>query len=313
MNLYAPNYYAQFSCIADRCQHSCCIGWEIDIDPKTYASYQKVDGDFGERLRRGMALEEDTPHFCLTKEERCPFLNPNNLCDVILQLGEAALCQICTDHPRFRNFFDSREELGLGLCCETAAALIVTQKEPFQLVALQTDGTPEPPEEATFFALREEIFSTLKNRSESIDARVHRLSHTYNLILPVMDYSQWARLLWELERLEPSWTDRLLELKAVKQIPAALFANPAWETAWEQLLLYFVYRHTADALYEDNLTTRLAFSVLSLRILQGLCAAHAMLHGSVSLEDLTELARQYSAEVEYSEGNLEALFTLLKQ
>ena len=313
MNLYAPNYYTQFSCIADRCRHSCCIGWEIDIDPKTYASYQKVDGDFGERLRRGMALEENTPHFRLTKEERCPFLNPNNLCDIILHLGEDALCQICTDHPRFRNFFDSREELGLGLCCEAAAALIVTQKEPFQLVALQTDGTPEPPEESAFFALREEMFSILKNRSESIDTRVHRFSHTYDFILPVMDYSQWARVLWDLERLEPSWADRLLELKEVKQIPTALFANPAWETAWEQLLLYFVYRHTADALYEDGIATRLAFSVLSLRILQGLCASHAMVHGAVSLEDLTELARQYSAEVEYSEGNLNTLFALLEQ
>ena len=32
MKLFAPEYYKQFKCIADKCTHSCCIGWEIDID-----------------------------------------------------------------------------------------------------------------------------------------------------------------------------------------------------------------------------------------------------------------------------------------
>lgn len=313
MNLYAPNYYQQFACIADRCKHSCCVGWEIDIDPQTYARYQKTDGAFGDRLRNGISLEDNTPHFCLTKEERCPILNEDNLCDIILHLGEDALCQICADHPRFRHFFDSREELGLGLCCEAAAALIVTQNKPFQLVALHTDDTPEDPEETTFFTLREQIFSLLKNRNENIEARIHRLIHTYGLAIPALNYAQWASVLWQLERLEPSWTDRLSELKEVAQIPTSLFADKAWEIAWEQLLVYFVYRHTAEAFYDDSLNTRLAFSVLSIKILKGLCVSHVMRHGSVSLKDLTELARQYSAEVEYSEGNMDALFALLEE
>ncbi len=311
MNLYAPKYYQQFACIADRCKHSCCVGWEIDIDPETYAFYQNAEGAFGDRLRNGITLEEDTPHFCLTKEERCPFLNQDNLCDIILQLGEDALCQICTDHPRFRNFFDSREELGLGLCCEAAASLIVTQKEPFCLTALHNDKTPETPEETAFFAERDKIFSLLKNRDESVEERVKRLIYTYGLSLPERNYAQWASVFWELERLEPSWTDRLFELKKVGQIPESLFADSSWELAWEQLLLYFVYRHTAEACYDDSLKVRLSFSVLSIWMLKGLCAGCAMAHGTVSLEDLTEIARQYSAEVEYSEGNMDALFALL--
>ena len=27
-----PDYYKEFQCIADQCEHSCCIGWEIDVD-----------------------------------------------------------------------------------------------------------------------------------------------------------------------------------------------------------------------------------------------------------------------------------------
>ena len=35
MKLYAPGYYKRFACIASKCRHSCCVGWEIDIDPET--------------------------------------------------------------------------------------------------------------------------------------------------------------------------------------------------------------------------------------------------------------------------------------
>lgn len=32
MNIYAPDYYPAFRCIASKCGHTCCAGWEIDVD-----------------------------------------------------------------------------------------------------------------------------------------------------------------------------------------------------------------------------------------------------------------------------------------
>lgn len=98
------NFFQNFHCIAGDCKHSCCIGWEIDIDEDTLDYYRQIGGDFGRRLSANIATD-GTPHFKLTKDERCPFLNQQNLCDIILNLGEESLCQICTDHPRFRSFF----------------------------------------------------------------------------------------------------------------------------------------------------------------------------------------------------------------
>ncbi|MEE3467519.1 MAG: flagellin lysine-N-methylase [Eubacterium sp.] len=46
-----PAYYENFRCIADRCEDTCCAGWEIDIDDATYEAYMQVDGELGERLR----------------------------------------------------------------------------------------------------------------------------------------------------------------------------------------------------------------------------------------------------------------------
>ena len=41
MKYYLPDYYEEFKCIAQKCKHSCCVGWEIDIDDDTLAYYNQ--------------------------------------------------------------------------------------------------------------------------------------------------------------------------------------------------------------------------------------------------------------------------------
>ena len=69
MKLYAPDYYTKFACIADKCQHSCCIGWEIDIDDDTIEYYKTVEGSLGERLKNNIASDNETAHFILKKHK----------------------------------------------------------------------------------------------------------------------------------------------------------------------------------------------------------------------------------------------------
>ena len=45
-----PDFYPEFHCIASACRHSCCVGWEVDVDPETLARYRQVPGAFGSRL-----------------------------------------------------------------------------------------------------------------------------------------------------------------------------------------------------------------------------------------------------------------------
>ena len=93
MKIVYPDYYPDFSCIADRCNHSCCIGWEIDIDQDALTRFQSAEGPMGQRLKENISLEGE-PHFILGEDERCPFLNEKGLCDLILYGGEEILCQI---------------------------------------------------------------------------------------------------------------------------------------------------------------------------------------------------------------------------
>ncbi|RGF93387.1 hypothetical protein DXA10_10505 [Firmicutes bacterium AM55-24TS] len=76
-----PTYFNEFACIGGACEDNCCIGWEVDIDDESLEVYKSVGGEFGDKLRRCM---NDENSFTL-KNNRCPFLNDKNLCDIFIK------------------------------------------------------------------------------------------------------------------------------------------------------------------------------------------------------------------------------------
>lgn len=287
--LIYPDYYKDFHCIAGACRHSCCIGWEIDVDEDSLAHFLAEEGPLGDRLRANIAQEDGCAHFILGEEERCPFLQADGLCEIILQRGEGALCQICADHPRFRSFFTGRTEIGLGLCCEAAAELILSRREPMRLVA-EGDCPDLPEDEQALLTLRTRLIALAQDRSQPMEARLEQLLALSGLTSP----ADWVGALLSLERLDESWT-RLLE-----SVPAVLPEAPAdWEIPLEQLLCYFLYRHLPGALEDDDVPGRMALCAFATR-----CVRDAALAAGLPL---AEAARMFSAEVEYSEENIGAL------
>lgn len=175
MNHTYPTYYKSFKCTASACSDNCCIGWEIDIDADSLDRYMAQGGALGKRLHNSISLE-GTPHFIL-QNERCPFLNGKNLCDIFTAMGENALCEICTQHPRFHEWFGNVKESGIGLCCEAAAELILLDSKPARFITAEIDELPSPDfeEEKLFNAMvtaRSLLFSLLQNRSYSIGKRL---------------------------------------------------------------------------------------------------------------------------------------------
>ena len=143
-----PDYFERFQCSASDCTDNCCIGWEIDIDERTAERYKKVQGELGQKLKDRILREgeDELPHFIL-QGERCPFLGDNNLCELINELGESSLCDICREHPRFYEWFDGLTEMGLGLCCEEAARLILESPEKADFVVSFKEEEEEEEEE----------------------------------------------------------------------------------------------------------------------------------------------------------------------
>ena len=95
MHYTIPNYYREFSCVADRCADTCCAGWEIAIDPASLARYRRTDGPLGNRLHNSIAWKKGS---FKQYGGRCAFLDESGLCDLYAEGGQGMLCKTCSQH-----------------------------------------------------------------------------------------------------------------------------------------------------------------------------------------------------------------------
>ena len=284
-----PNYYDKFECIAGKCRHSCCIGWEIDIDDDTLEFYNSINSEMGEKIRKSITGE--VAHFELTEGERCPHLNERGLCDIILEYGDGALCDICAMHPRFVNCYKDFDEIGLGLCCEEAARIILFEEEKFYIdVAVQNE----------FFTRRREIFEILQNREKTIGKRFNELSNEFGFEFdfPLDKLTEMYRL---LERLDASWDNELDNLEKL-QFDGDIFEKTDMQIPFEQLACYFIFRHMIDSDYKKWVK----FALVSCYFIGAIWSGYDR-KGVLDKERAVDVVRMYSSEIEYSEENLKSV------
>ncbi len=287
MQILVPDYYNDFKCIAERCHHNCCIGWEIDIDEDTLELYKGIGGEFGKRLADNIEVG-DCPHFKLAEHDRCPFLNETGLCDIITELGDGALCDICADHPRYRNYFGSHLEMGLGLCCEEAARLILSKKTKAHLCDVDSG------EKTVIDDKRQKILDILQNREKPFADRVSALCK--------FDNKDYSPLFYSLERLDSEWDNYIALLQSKADADLSEF-----DTAFEQLAVYFILRHMAE-----NFENGLFFSTFSVYIIREIASALKVKNGTLNFLDIAEICRMYSSEIEYSDENVGKIIEFLK-
>ena len=297
MELYAPKYVKDFVCIAHRCRHSCCIGWEIDVDPETAEHYARLNEGYGKTIAESIEDWGETPHFRLTADERCPHLDPNGLCRIILACGEDHLCEICREHPRFYHDTVRGKEMGIGMACEEACRIILSSDVYGEFVWMEDlNGDVEA---CGFDALshRARMYEILSDRSLPYSGRLSVLREEYgNSLVPHTDM-EWRELLASLEYLDESHRAAFSCISSTVEVPAE------WELPLERALAYFIFRHCSDAQDGEELAAGLGFALLCERLIASL----AVTSRAQGFEGLVELARTVSEELEYSEENTEAI------
>ncbi|MEG2936626.1 MAG: flagellin lysine-N-methylase, partial [Clostridium sp.] len=177
MKIRVPKYFNEFKCIADKCEDTCCAGWEVVIDEDAYEAYQQVKGAFGDRLRSEIVNDGEDNIFAL-KNNNCPFLNGSKLCDIYSELGEDYLCYTCQQFPRYTEEFGNLREVGISLSCPEAARIIlgssenvefeVTENDEFILSDNEIDGRLY----MELMQCRQIVFKLLQNRDIELKARV---------------------------------------------------------------------------------------------------------------------------------------------
>lgn len=333
MKLVLPEYYKKFKCIAEKCTDNCCkSGWEIDIDDTHSNIYKNTKGIFGDILRENITTTTP-PHFKLNKNHTCPFLNEKNLCDIILTLGEENLCQICTEHPRYYEWFDGIKEGGIGLCCEEAARIILQENTNFKTYQIEINNEDCDEYNKILYnylsSARIKIIEYLNNSTQTLSAKIKNiLWYAYTLqqnincefyddedIIDVqnIDYYNPNSILEfltnNMEVFNPTWKTKLHKLIDFNINNSHIFStfvdnNVEISNYLKNICIYFVWRYFLKSVYDEDAFSKIGLMAVSVLIIENLIYRAYMQNSTIDLNIIIKAVTEYSQEIEYCNENV---------
>lgn len=192
-----PTYMNDFKCVGSSCADTCCSGWTVTIDERTYKKYKRVQ-DFEltpiinkniSRVRSNQTQANYAKIKTRSVTAPCPFLNEEQLCKVQLKLGEEYLSNTCSLYPRTINQVGDYYERSGAISCPEVARLALLNPDglTFDEVLESSDNiTPlkltrtlksetnksQDPIHRYFWEMRFFIIELLQNRKLSLSHRM---------------------------------------------------------------------------------------------------------------------------------------------
>ena len=282
-------YLDKFRCVADRCRHNCCIGWEIRIDPESLSKYDNTGGLLGNKLKENIITSPDGEgSFRLASGNRCHFLNDENLCELIIEKGDDYLCEICREHPRFYNIYPGYMETGIGISCEKALELMLENEESYVLGAEDLENE--------FLKYKYELLEMLERQDLSLEEKCEEISNRLQIEKP--DISMWREFLSEFDYIDSGWIDIL------GKSPSEEAGFVPEERKLLQFLLYLVFRNFNDSgmAFEE-----LAYCIIIFEMMKSVISEYGHVLG------FREIMRLYSQEIEYSDVNQDRIYMKIQE
>ena len=310
MNLYNPDYFEDFTCLAGACPDSCCKEWTVDIDPESAAIYRDLPGELGDEIRSFLS-EEDGSVVMTIQDGRCPMWRQDGLCKIHAQLGHEALCKTCREFPRLTHDYGDFVEYGLELSCPEAARLILANGCG-DLLCRQTEETRAGEYDKALMSIllrsRQQALEFIKTspytpgqtlailliyshgvqgwidggeEPEFLPEEMLKTAVTYG---KNADTTGFFGLFKELEILTPDWKSRLEQGRAEQANPFSL-----------PLMGYFIQRYWLQAVSDYDLVCRVKFGIAG-------CILVSFLGG-----DVCQTAQQFSKEIENDPDNVETI------
>lgn len=138
MKILQTEIYEEFECIGGNCPKTCCGGWTISIDEKTYQMYSELP-----EPERNWILDkiksENEKELILNEDGRCPFLNEEGWCLVYRKIGPEALSHICKFYPRLIHQYNDLITITVSLACPEVARIVLNKKNNIQVFYSEND------------------------------------------------------------------------------------------------------------------------------------------------------------------------------
>jgi lysine-N-methylase len=140
-----PQYVRKFSCIGSDCEDTCCAGWRVEIDHKTYRKYQALkDPRLKPTMETALKRNKKKPSersfgYLQMQGNVCPFLTQERMCRIQLLLGPDYLSDVCDTFPRMTNEINGVMEKSLTPACPEVARLALLNPD-----GIEFDEIEEP-------------------------------------------------------------------------------------------------------------------------------------------------------------------------
>lgn len=127
MKIMKPAFYDEFHCIGGDCLLTCCGGWLVTVDEKTYKSYRKMGGYIAKFAKKNILYDKDLKVYYVKYDPAvrlCPMCDEQQLCKIVKEKGEDALSDLCREFPResFHTFIT--EERYLSCVCPKVVEML---------------------------------------------------------------------------------------------------------------------------------------------------------------------------------------------
>ena len=195
-NIFKILNYDKFKCIADKCEFTCCKGWEINIDNSTYNKWKNENLDY---LLEKVEVKDKKEVYFINKEnhEDCPFLDKQGLCDIVKNHGEEYLSITCHTFPRIENVFDDRRELSLSCSCKEVVEIISNLNKK---INLSLENYIRINDDLSELRIREALIYIMQQENISLE---YKLIICFEMLLSILENESFNKkedLLEEIEK-----------------------------------------------------------------------------------------------------------------
>jgi lysine-N-methylase len=143
----------RFTCLADRCEDTCCRDWAVAIDRSSLDRMKEVMSATPagrDRLVRLVVIgrpsrqSEELAQIQLDERGACPLLEEDNRCGVHAAFGEQALTTTCSIFPRTALAVGNHLEIGGSLGCPEITRLVLLSQGELELRPASQAMLPRP-------------------------------------------------------------------------------------------------------------------------------------------------------------------------
>lgn len=122
--VYIPDLYEKFHCLATKCPTSCCKGWVLPVDDEVNERYNQLKGVYGRHVRFHVHKYKGI-RVLRRQFGRCPFLNSDKMCQFQANGQPELMPLVCRTYPRETISYDKEARCTLVLSCPAVARLFV--------------------------------------------------------------------------------------------------------------------------------------------------------------------------------------------